>query len=364
MIHFFCFVGVISALGFDYHNNVVGASMVPWFYYFIKKEKFLASTIIALLIISCKENLALYLTAIAFGLLFFDKSIPSKGRRNLLLLSLFGIFYFFFMVKFLMPYLDSDGVPYNHFKYSLLGEDWSSAFKNIIQKPFKYIKYLFINHTNDPFYDDTKNTFWLVFALSGGIASLINPRYLFAALFILLQKMFNDDVQKWGLGVQYSIALAPILTVGLFDALSQLKKRWVSYTTAIAFLAITIYPTHDALENDIMAWVEKNRLQFYTAEHYQSDYEVESIYEHFQIIPKNASISAEYNIVPHFALRDKIYTFPVIEDAEYIVLFPNDKLFYPAKKKAYNEILNDLIESDQWKKDVENKDLLILKRCI
>jgi len=37
-VHFFSLWGIYSALGFDFHDNVVGAMFVPWFLYFIRYD--------------------------------------------------------------------------------------------------------------------------------------------------------------------------------------------------------------------------------------------------------------------------------------------------------------------------------------
>tara|TARA_B110000037_G_scaffold188288_1_gene219543 strand:- start:66610 stop:66882 length:273 start_codon:yes stop_codon:yes gene_type:complete len=39
-LFFFLFYGVYSALASDNHNNLIGACMVLWFFYFLKKKNF------------------------------------------------------------------------------------------------------------------------------------------------------------------------------------------------------------------------------------------------------------------------------------------------------------------------------------
>ena len=38
-IYFHLFYGVFSSVAYDYHSNVIAASIVPWLFYYIQKQK-------------------------------------------------------------------------------------------------------------------------------------------------------------------------------------------------------------------------------------------------------------------------------------------------------------------------------------
>lgn len=362
MVHFFSFIGLIAAFGFDYHNNVIGASFIPWFYYYLKKNKLVLSAGIALLIIICKENFALLVAAIAIGHLFIEKESTSQQKWVVGGIALFGIFYFILVMKLIMPAIANEGNSYEHFLYSILGADSSEAIKNLIQNPLIYLKYLFTNHTSDQFYNHTKSHFWLIFLLSGGVFSLINPKYLPAAFFILMQKMLNDDPAKWGLSAQYSVALTPLVTLSLFEALRKVKKRPLQITFSALIVLSTILSSLHTIEYDLMGWTDKNNLMFYKKERYESNLDLKAMHKTLQEIPADAAVSAESRLVAHLAFRDEIYFYPVIDDAKYIVLLHSDEQTYPLSTEDYTQKVKDLMDSPDWKVEHKSKDLLIFKR--
>ena len=61
--------GIIQALAFDYHSNVVTAMMLPWLLYFIKKKNFGLSSLFVVLFVIGKENMSLWLFFVAIGLI-------------------------------------------------------------------------------------------------------------------------------------------------------------------------------------------------------------------------------------------------------------------------------------------------------
>ena len=92
------------------------------------------------------------------------------------------------------------------------------------------------------------------------------------------------------------------------------------------------------------------------------DYPVEEIYTALKLIPDDAAVSAQNMLVPHLAFRDKIYSFPTIEDAEYIALIPIDDDKYPFSKEDYKTKINELQQMPGWKKIPTPTSVLILKR--
>jgi hypothetical protein len=65
------------------------------------------------------------------------------------------------------------------------------------------------------------------------------------------------------------------------------------------------------------------------------------------LIPKDAKVSASSPLVPHLAMRDIIYQFPYVADADYIALM-YDCSGYPLLQNEYSKVLND-IKSDSTK---------------
>ena len=79
---FLCFYGIFSALSFDVHTNVFAAMMIPWLFYFFMNSKWRNAFIVSILILFCKENMALWLIFIGFGLAWLYYKEKQKTSKS------------------------------------------------------------------------------------------------------------------------------------------------------------------------------------------------------------------------------------------------------------------------------------------
>ncbi len=80
VLHFFLSWGIYAAFSFDYHNNVVAAMLIPWFLFYFEKRKMGAAFLFFILIITGKENMALWAVFIGLALALFNPK--DKQKRN------------------------------------------------------------------------------------------------------------------------------------------------------------------------------------------------------------------------------------------------------------------------------------------
>ncbi len=110
-------------------------------------------------------------------------------------------------------------------------------------------------------------------------------------------------------------------------------------------------------------WYDAVPLDFYRKAHYRTDFIVSEVYEGLNKIPEDVAVSAESNLVSHLAFREKIYKFPNIEDAEYIIVIPDDRFIFPfLNKKELKNKIQELIDSGEWKEYYQNGAVTILKK--
>ncbi len=65
--------------------------------------------------------------------------------------------------------------------------------------------------------------------------------------------------------------------------------------------------------------------------------------------------------MPHLSFRDKIYYYPYINDAEYLV-FLVSKYTYPLNREMFNQRMKEHETSKEWEIIEKTKDVLLLKR--
>ncbi|HKR06636.1 MAG TPA: DUF2079 domain-containing protein, partial [Bacteroidia bacterium] len=358
-VYFYLFYGIYTALAFDYHSNVVAAMIVPWFFYFFKQKKYAASSIAFVFILISKENISLWIAFICLGLLFEFRKDKISIRYLFIFFSI-TVMYFIFVVEVIMPGLSRNGI-YPHFNYSHIGNSPSEALKYLIIHPSETIKTLFVNHTNNPAGNYVKAEMHLLVLFSGLYMLFFKPYYLIMLIPIYFQKLFNNNISMWGINGQYSIEFIPILTIGAFSVLNEFKNMKRAKITAIVVLTGCLISTIRVMDHTVFINTDTDRIRIYKADHYKGKYNADLVHEQLNNIPETAIVSAQYPFVPHLALRDNIYQFPIIKDAEYIVYSLKENT-YPISRKEFNSKTDALLISGEWLIHFNNEDIVILKR--
>lgn len=374
LIQFYSIFGIYSALSFDYHNNVMGAMAVPWIFYFAERKKVIPFFLSFLFLLVSKENMALWGGFISFGL-FMIHFKDKKWRFLTLLCALFSFFYFVSLIKWIMPSLANAGREYNHFNFHILGNNMGEVVRHVIFHPIKTIELLFINHSNDSLYDGIKLEFWLSVLFSGGILLILRPVYIFMLLPIIGQKMFNDDMGKWGVNVHYSIEIVPILAIAafthpiftknisseffgiknFFHAFYQKISTKLIITIGVLITVLTMITTIQLIRERVSKWYFPPNSTFFREEHYQMAKQGDKIMnrnrfnELIEKIPDNAAVSASGEFISRLSLRDKIYFFPYVRDAEYLLITIREHDYYLLPFPEVKKTFDDIQKSPDWK---------------
>ena len=364
MLHFFGIWGIFSALAFDFHNNVIAAMLVPWLFYFYKKEKYGIFMIFFLLIIFSKENMILWMVFLIAGIIFTKKERKfSRIIKFEIPLIIFSIIMFVLVMKVIMPYFTTEHVKGQLYRYSYLGGSLSEIIWTIIHKPLYILNLFYKNQLGNPFYDGIKNEFYLVLLFSGGLALLLRPAYLLMLIPIFAQKMLSSSYGNWGINGQYSIEIVPIISLALIDFLSGIKNLNVGKGIIVFVIISTFIVDYKVFEDRKSLWYDKVNTVFYEKEHYDTDLNIKAIYAKLKDIPDDVTISVGSALAPHLFRRKKIYLFPNVKDAEYIVLlYGNDKFTFPLKKDKFREKVSYYTTEGGFEKIYNQNKLMILKR--
>lgn len=357
-IWYYSFFGVFTALAFDYHSNVIAATLIPWFFYFIKQRKLVWSFVLVFFILIGKENISLWMAFISLGLLFeYRKQV--QIRNSLMIIFVLSVSYFILITSFVMPFFSNNN-SYPHFHYSFLGSNAKEAFIFLLSHPIESIKTLFVNHIGDTEADYVKMEFYIYLLISGFFILFKKPQYILMVLPIIFQKMFHDRYVMWSTYGQYSIEFVVIMVIGIFTVISEIKsdklRKIIMYFIIIANLAVTIRVMDNAIIH-----LGRERIRIYKSAHYQRDFDVKALHQQIKNIPKEAIISAQSPFVPHLALRDHIYQFPMVDNADYII-FSMEESPYPLTEKDFQIKVNNILKSEKWKLEYIEGPIRIVKR--
>lgn len=355
MVFFLLFYGVFGALSFDYHSNVVAACFVPWFLLNIEKKQYWKALIWFVIILVAKENMSIWLVFIALGGIVHYW----KDKKTVLFLSglmIFSAISFVLITSVIMPAFSNNGL-YPHFHYGVLGGNAKEALIHLLSHPVESVLNLFQNHTGNEFYDGIKAELHWYLLLSGLPFLFRYPGFLIMLAPIFAQKLYHDNPMMWSIGVQYNIEFAPIMAIGIFMAIEKINIKWLRIASVSLVLVGTTVITVRSMDRTTI-YTNKENLRVYSAEHYGRPYNISEVRKALKQIPDNVPVSAQTNFVSHLSLRDHVYTFPNINDAQYILITPHESP-YPITDSLFNVELDKLTNSDEWDM-LRNKDSVFL----
>ena len=358
MFWFLSFYGVFAAVSFDYHSNVVASCVVPWIFLAFKNGKAWRAFFLFSFFLIAKENMALWGFFLAIGWMWINWS-NRRLRFLAMVLAAYSLVYFGSITFGVMASLSNSG-GYHHFHYTVLGEGPVEALKFLLLNPIEGLRLLFVNHLNEPGFDGFKGELHL-FLLASGIWLLFRkPVYLFMLIPIFAQKLFHDNVSMWGIGSQYSIEFAPVLAIGIFTIIQKNATQKGQRILLFLVLAGTVMVTVKSMDNTKM-WTNKERIRVYSPIHYSREFNVMRIYTELNLIPPSAAVSAQTSLLPHLALREEVYQFPLIHNATYIVLLPLVD-YYPLSQVEWQEQLKAIQHSEQWELISDFPEIVIFRK--
>lgn len=341
LIFYLGYFTLFAALAFDFHTNVVAASMLPFlFLYFSRgKRKEMAAVFVFMLL--CKENISLWLVFVFAGMALIHR------RQAPFLLSLSGVslLYFISVIYVVIPSFSAEG-RYQGFLYSALGNSPGEALVFMVSRPREAVRLLFVNHSGNPLADYYKAEFHLSVLFTGLPLLLRSPGFLLMTLPLYFQKMYHDDPSMWGVGFHYGAEFAPVMALGVFKAAETLRCAKLKRLLLVLLPVMSLAVTFRTMDRTVM-FTDKNRIRFYQAGHYSRTYEVKPVKEILREIPAAAKVSAQSPFVPHLALRDHIYQFPMVKDAEF-VLFSAEENPYPLTREDFELKTKSFFDNPDW----------------
>jgi uncharacterized membrane protein len=356
-LYFFLFFGLYGALSFDYHSVVVASCVVPWFFTSIYQSKIIQSSVLFLLMLISQENISIWLFFLCIGLAIeYRKNI--KKVYLLMILSVFSMVYFFIITSYVIPYFSAQN-EYGGLHYSFLGDNVFNAIYTLLSQPIESLKVLFTNHIDSPFGDLLKVKLHIILLISGLPILIKKPHYLLMLLPIFFQKLFHDNILMWGTDYHYNIEFAPILAIGIFSVLAEYRNIKWRKTVSLTVLFFVTVSTALSMR-DTISFIDKTTIRFYKKEHYHREFNVREVRELLSDIPKDAKVSAQSLFVPHLSLRNHIYQFPIIKDAQYII-YRKGETHYPLTNEEFEIKTMELEKSEKW--EFHHKgEIVILKK--
>ncbi len=328
-------VGITSAIIFDFHLATISVLPLSLILYCWCFKKWRAYFIFLVLSVLFKEDVPLLLLGLGIFELF------QKQIRVGSLTMIFSLISFYLIKVNLMEFLWHGGAS-AYISISIFPLDSPvDLFLLFLTRPMLFLDQIF----NSPIKIDTLNALLRQF----GYLPVLSPLAWITAFPHLYFRFTSNYWQSWSTLYHHNASLIPFLTVSTVLAIEKFK---ISKRAVILLLLFSIFTNGLSPNSYIWSTFSLNL---------QSSNRYSYLNHALANIPPNTPVSAQSPIVPHLANREKIYLFPEIYDAEYIVL-DTSLSTYPMGNDELNQKIQILKESPFWKIIKKDKSLIIFKR--
>lgn len=276
-----------------FHPEYLGVPAFLFAYWFADRGRWGWYGVCVVLTLACKEDAALPIMALGILLAF------RRHRRAGLITVAGALAWFLLCVEVIMPSANVALAPFYLDQYSALGNSTGQIILNVFRHPSRVWSLVF-HHDRFRYYVE-------LFAPVAGLA-LLAPATLFLAIPTLLVNVVNNQGYVYDVKYQYSafvaagIFLAVIEGIGSFRShrLRQLRVLMVGMLCAFALASNVAWSPSplDSTQYHSGVWT------------FDASPQVRELAKLVRMVPAGVGVSAGFNVVPHLAHRDQIYTWP------------------------------------------------------
>lgn len=283
---------------FDFHPECFILLLLFWAYRFLITQKNLLLFLALFFLLLCKEDTAFLISGFGIFAYFFQK-------RNKLGLGLFisGILMWVLVTKIIIPHFN----PLHQYDYMNrlpFGLTYKDNIKTIINNPLLLVHFML---------DKAKLEYCIKLFAPLGFLSLLSPaHYILVAIPLLRNLIPRPEFSGWyKISSHYTASVIPFIYIsaiyGAGRVLEKIRYKKISLFISlfIIFSSLMFYGKTDAYKFARFLYTIKNNRT------------LEKI-SYLKMVPGNASVSTNFNLVPHLSHRKYIFEWNPHSKTSYI----------------------------------------------
>ncbi len=339
---------------FEFHANALAVPFLAFAYYYAHHRRYRPFAWCAVLAMACREDAIL-----AVGMMGVYILLVHRDRVGWFVL-FGGVGMFCLVVFVLIPYFSTTGtLPPLAARYTELGASPGQVAWGMISRPRFVLRYILSNP------DKVR---YLTHLLAPVVfLSLFDLPTLAPILPVVALNLLSDWQPTFALDrFHYSVTIVPFVVFAAINGIDRLVrclKQWRNISPRFTLAVLTAATMLTSLGYHWAFGHTPLSSQFALP---PGDERYPGAYEMFQLIPAQASVSAQSNLNPHLSQRPAIYLFPKLDDpaagsAEYVALDRWGNIF-PLTPEEYNSTLEEMLTGGAYEIIFDRDGYLLLHR--
>jgi uncharacterized membrane protein len=359
--------GMWNALLFDFHPVTLGAAFLVFTLWMLVQRKHLAALSFAVLAMMCKEQIGLSVVLLGVYATFFVKRPEQSERRETksklvrffqardwrfgLLLIVIGSVWSVIALGIIIPAFQPSGSSYYLNRYGRLGSTFSEVLLSPITKPDVFWS-MISGPKRVAYYGDL--------LLPLGFLPILGVEMLLPALPDIALNTLSAFAPSRTLDYHYAIIAVPFLVLATawgIDRLSRWLNRWVKRQAVLIAAGVFALVAMGAYQ------IDRYHAFVPLSDRYAGTYTIEPRdpigWQLAAQIPRDAVVSAQFNLLPHVSQRQRAHIFPRVEDATYIFL-DTQGVIEPFQTQEEYQATVDALRADPTFEIIAEQDSFIL----
>ncbi len=299
----------------EFHPVTLAAPLLLWCIWAAEERRYATLTVLAVLAALCKEEVGLALVMLGIWMV-----VRGLGRRYGIILALASLTWVAFAVLWIIPHFNAGEGSAFVDRYGSLGGDGGEVATTVITRPWEAAELILE-------YDRLSYLVALLAPLL--LLPLAAPLLAAGALPEILINILADWFPQYSIEFQYVAVIVPFLVAASILGLAKMRRldrpaflaRALDHSSAVAAVWVGVVAVALAFQGPLPWWrdaplvgSDNQRLaQYRVTDHSRA------MARAIALIPDDVPVSAGNLLGAHLSERERILTFPVIDDAEWVI---------------------------------------------
>lgn len=336
---------------FDFHPVTLAIPLVLWAIWAADARRNVVFVIAVVLACATKEHVGLAIALMGVWMTF------SLGRRRAgPVTAVCGLLWSVIAVAVVIPaFAPADGASIGQDRYGALGSTPGGLLRTMVTDPVLVVQTIM-----------TRDRLGYVLALLLPLLflPLLSPLLALGAVPELVLNLLSSRPEQHSIEYHYGAVMVPFLVAAAIDGYGRLSRRYPragrSPASAVLVLAVVAAGWH---WGPLPFWSHVPGGSVVRAEQFTLPADRDTLLEAVSLIPPDAVVSAGNRIGGHLSARRRILTFPVVADADWVIVDRSrPDVGDDVRSAEYQEAVTDVMRSGRFRTVFRRDGVIVMRR--